>query len=513
MGQDGNLVTPLSPAPAANGYDALAIRGVRVRGLKDLIVVVAFVVSDQLALFAAWSTALFIRFIVMSSVPELRPVLEDPITFFPGRFLQYAPLILPSLLLFLSVATFSGAYRRKIGGKWQDFADTARVAGITTLFIVFATFVGKTSQLFSRTTILLFWIAATLILPLARLATRWILTRTRMERLRAVILASDDQGADEALRYASRAGLPFDPCGLVHLGAAGISRSRSGLPAVDNLASLAQLAAETDAEAAIMAIPETSTARAQALAVCQRLFPTVLMTTSLHNVATADVELHTVGSQLVLELRHNHIDIVNRAVKRAFDLSFSVGVVALLSPVYLLIALLVKLDSRGPVLYGHERIGKNGETFRCLKFRTMRAGADGLLEEILRSDPEAAAEFAATYKLKNDPRITRLGSFLRKSSLDELPQFFNVIKGEMGVVGPRPIVADELARYGDWAENLLAVRPGVTGYWQVSGRNDTTYDERVALDMHYLRNWSLAEDLRIVLRTVRAVVHRANGAY
>jgi len=115
--------------------------------------------------------------------------------------------------------------------------------------------------------------------------------------------------------------------------------------------------------------------------------------------------------------------------------------------------------------------------------------------------------------MQRDPRVTRSGRILRKYSLDELPQFFNVLKGEMSVVGPRPIVTDELARYGDWAENLLAARPGVTGYWQVSGRNDTTYDERVALDMYYLRNWSLMEDLRIVMRTVRAVFRRANGAY
>jgi exopolysaccharide production protein ExoY len=284
-------------------------------------------------------------------------------------------------------------------------------------------------------------------------------------------------------------------------------------PIVADLNRLPEVAAETNAEAAVMAVPEACEARLRALAMCQRLFPTVVMTTPLHNVATADVELHTVGSQLVLELRHNHIDIVNRAIKRAFDLVFSLTVLLLLSPVYLLIAVLIKLDSNGPVLYGHPRIGRNGKVFECLKFRTMRKDADSLLADILHDDPAAASEFAATHKLKNDPRVTRLGGFLRRSSLDELPQFLNVVTAHMSVVGPRPIVAEELVRYGDWAGNLLAVRPGVTGYWQVSGRNDTTYDERVALDMHYLRNWSLSEDIRIVFKTVRAVVDRTNGAY
>jgi undecaprenyl-phosphate galactose phosphotransferase len=511
MQQDGNLVAPLSATSTANGYDALTFRGVRVRGLKDLIVVFAFVASDVAALCAAWAVALFVRFVVMSSA--IGPILEEPISFFPGRFIQYTPLALPSVALFLTVAAFTGAYRRNIGGTWQDFVCTARAAGITTLFIVFATFVGKSSQLFSRITLLLFWISATVLLPLARLAARRILTRTRMERLRALILASDDRSAEEALRFASSSRLAFDPCGLVHVGEGELRSTHAGLPLADDLARLPDLAAETNAEAAIMAIPESCDSRVQALAVCQRLFPTVLMTTPLHNVATADVELHTVGSQLVLELRHNHIDIVNRAVKRAFDLCFAAAVVVLLAPLYLLVAALVKLDSKGPVFYRAKRIGRNGVIFDCFKFRTMRVGADELLEEILRTDPVAAAEFAAIQKLKNDPRITRFGEFLRKTSLDELPQFFNVLRGDMSVVGPRPIGPEELVRYGDWAENLLAVRPGVTGHWQVSGRNNTTYDERVALDMHYLRNWSLSEDLRIIVKTLRAVVDRANGAY
>jgi exopolysaccharide production protein ExoY len=188
-------------------------------------------------------------------------------------------------------------------------------------------------------------------------------------------------------------------------------------------------------------------------------------------------------------------------------------VLVLLSPLYAAIGLVVKLDSPGPVFYRHRRIGRDGRVFHCLKFRTMYRNADSRLDEILRRDPQAAAEFAATFKLKNDPRITRIGRILRKTSLDEMPQFINVVAGEMSVVGPRPIVAEELVRYGDWAGNLLAVRPGVTGHWQVSGRNDTTYDERVALDMHYLRNWSLSEDIRIVFKTIGAILERANGAY
>jgi undecaprenyl-phosphate galactose phosphotransferase len=512
MQQDGQVAAPLSAAPVVTDYDALAFRSVRVRGLKQLGVAAAFVTSDLLAMCAAWTTALLVRFILLEPVIDLGPVLEEPTPFFPDRFLKYTSIVLPSLVLFLIIAAFTGAYRRKIAGTWADFVCTARAAGITTLFVVFATFVGKLSDQFSRLTILLFWIAATVLLPLARVVTRRILARTKMERLRALILATDDPSAEDGLRFATGSRLPFEPCGLVLVGEGSLA-PHNGLPVANGLSHLPVLAAETNAEAAIMAVPETCSARIQALAVCQRLFPTVLMTTPLHNVATADVELHTVGSRLILELRHNHIDIVNRAVKRLFDLCFATAVVVLLAPLYALLALLVKLDSEGPVFYSAKRIGKNGVIFDCHKFRTMRVGADDILETILRNDSEAAAEFAAIQKLKNDPRITRFGRFLRKTSLDELPQFFNVLKGDMSVVGPRPIGPEELVRYGDWTENLLAVRPGVTGHWQVSGRSNTTYDERVALDMHYLRNWSLSEDLRIVLKTFRTVVNKTNGAY
>jgi undecaprenyl-phosphate galactose phosphotransferase len=415
--------------------------------------------------------------------------------------------------VFIVVGAVTGAYRRKLEGSWRDFVDTGRAVGVATLFIVFATFVGKTSHWFSRLTVVLFWICATVLVPLARLTARRLLARMRLDRLRALVLASDRESAEEAVRFCSQGSFPFEPCGLVLVGGGTLAGLGSGIPILGDLDQLPETAARTDAEAAVMAVPEASSARIRALAMCQRLFPTVVMTTPLHNVATADVELHTIGSRLVLELRHNHIDIVNRAVKRAFDIAFGSAVLVLLSPLYAAIGLVVKLDSPGPVFYRHRRIGRDGRVFHCLKFRTMYRNADSRLDEILRRDPQAAAEFAATFKLKNDPRITRIGRILRKTSLDEMPQFINVVAGEMSVVGPRPIVAEELVRYGDWAGNLLAVRPGVTGHWQVSGRNDTTYDERVALDMHYLRNWSLSEDIRIVFKTIGAILERANGAY
>jgi lipopolysaccharide/colanic/teichoic acid biosynthesis glycosyltransferase len=204
----------------------------------------------------------------------------------------------------------------------------------------------------------------------------------------------------------------------------------------------------------------------------------------------------------------------SRFIKRSGDIVFSLLVLGVGSPVLLALALLVKLSSRGPVFYVQQRVGRDYRSFGCIKFRTMRRDADKLLSRILSESPDLQEEFRNDFKLKNDPRITRLGKFLRRSSLDELPQFVNVLRGEMSVVGPRPIVRQELPRYGDRMEEVLAVRPGLTGLWQVSGRNNLSYDERVSLDLRYASQRSFAMDLAIIWRTIGVILDpRDRGAY
>ena len=160
----------------------------------------------------------------------------------------------------------------------------------------------------------------------------------------------------------------------------------------------------------------------------------------------------------------------------------------------------------------HQRVGRNGKLFPCYKFQTMIPNAQQVLEEYLENDPQARLEWETNFKLSNDPRVTKLGAVLRKTSLDELPQIFNVLKGEMSLVGPRPVVQAELAKYGDNKKEYLMVRPGITGMWQASGRSDTTYEERVAMDTWYVRNWSLWIDLNYLLNTIKAVLSK-RGAY
>ena len=199
------------------------------------------------------------------------------------------------------------------------------------------------------------------------------------------------------------------------------------------------------------------------------------------------------------------------AVKRTVDVLGALLICAVFSPLILVIALMMSLEG-GPILFRHRRIGRGGQSFGCLKFRTMVPNAEQILQDLLEKDPAAKAEWVRDHKLRNDPRITPVGRFLRRTSLDELPQLWNVLRGEMSLVGPRPIVKEEMLRYGRHLRTYLAAKPGVTGLWQVTGRNDTDYRRRVVMDTYYVRKRSLLMDLRILFKTVKVVIW-GHGAY
>jgi lipopolysaccharide/colanic/teichoic acid biosynthesis glycosyltransferase len=201
-------------------------------------------------------------------------------------------------------------------------------------------------------------------------------------------------------------------------------------------------------------------------------------------------------------------------VKRSFDIVFSLFVLIFFSPLYLILAALIALSCPGPIFYVQERVGKNYKRFNCIKFRTMVNNADEMLASMMADSPQMRAEFEDNCKLRDDPRVFWIGKFLRLTSLDEFPQFWNVLKGDMSVVGPRPLVPDELHKYGSRMDTVLTIRPGITGLWQVSGRNDIPYPQRVQIDVYYVqaRNWLM--DFWIVIKTIGVIVFpHNNGAY
>ena len=229
-------------------------------------------------------------------------------------------------------------------------------------------------------------------------------------------------------------------------------------------------------------------------------------------MASVDASILLSEKILMLNVRNNLSRRYNRIFKRIFDLTFTIIGAILISPILLIITLAVAIDNRGNIIFAHKRVGMHGKKFPCYKFQTMIPNAEEKLQEYLAENPDARKEWNESFKLTNDPRVTKLGNFLRRTSLDELPQLWNVIRGEMSLVGPRPIVDAEICRYGVNIREYYMVLPGITGMWQVSGRSDTTYAERVAMDTWYVRNWSVWIDIMYLFKTVKAVF-RGKGAY
>jgi Undecaprenyl-phosphate galactose phosphotransferase WbaP len=241
-------------------------------------------------------------------------------------------------------------------------------------------------------------------------------------------------------------------------------------------------------------------------------FSHILMIPDLSNFCSLWVNPKSVGGMLGLEVCQQALMRERLWPKRVLDLTLTILGGALVLPLLALIALWIKLDSPGPAFYSQQRIGQDGRTFRAWKFRTMDGNADEVLERCLARDPVLRAEWARDHKLKDDPRITAAGRFLRRTSIDELPQLWNVLMGEMSLVGPRPIVKAEIPKYGNKFDLYTTVKSGITGMWQISGRSNTSYEERVNLDTYYVRNWSVWLDLYILFRTIETVMF-GKGAY
>lgn len=246
----------------------------------------------------------------------------------------------------------------------------------------------------------------------------------------------------------------------------------------------------------------------------QPLVKNIGVVPNLVGVSLGSVEAESVFNEklLILRLKNNLVRPLNRYLKIIFDYSLTLVGTVLISSILLLIAAWIYHDSSEPVIFRHIRIGKNGKPFSCYKFRSMCVDAKEKLAELLANDTAAREEWERNFKLKDNPRITKSGAFLRRTSLDELPQIFNVLKGEISLVGPRPIIKEELERYGKFVGDYLMVKLGIMGMWQVSGCSDTAYEERVQMDSWYVRNWSVWIDIFLLWRTMKAVM-KGEGAY
>ena len=465
---------------------------------SKIISILLFVALDYLSIIAAEQSAFFIRNI-----------------FFHSSYLHISWLnfwiVFPSLYIFFLNIGQLYSRRRPFYKEVEKLFYACFYGTLAVIFVLYVLRIaGSTSRFFTSA----FGILAFVYLTLLRYALKNFLQSKQLLQTPVIIIGAGKTAELLVKTLRKDPGMGYKIIGLLE-----DHKVQSGIlddyPVLGGFADAERVIQETGVKRVFVAAPGLGdNALGMLIYRIQPLVENMGLITNLVGVPTGTVEVESIFSEklLILRLKNNLARPFNRCIKTILDYVLTIIGTILISPVLLFIAAWIYHDSPGKVIFKHVRIGKNGKPFPCYKFRTMVTNSREILEDLLAKDPAARAEWERDFKLKNDPRITKSGAFLRKTSLDELPQLFNVLLGEMSLVGPRPIIQKELARYGEFVDDYLMVKPGITGMWQVNGRSDTTYDERVQMDSWYVRNWSVWLDFMLLFRTIKAVL-AGKGAY
>jgi exopolysaccharide biosynthesis polyprenyl glycosylphosphotransferase len=476
---------------------------------------VALVISDALSAALSFMLAFYVR--------ERAPVFAAGGGLaWSDRFAPYGALLL--FVVFIRLLSFRYCNLYRVRGEFSFVDDGIRIfkaTAIGSLLIVAAAFLyrgGFQFRAFSyaRGVFVTDFIFVLISVGIVRLLIRSVQTFVRQRQINLIPTLVVGRGAEASLfirEMRERPALGYRVIGVVETESIAITPSPityEDVPVVGTLESLPEVIRDSGANEVIIADPQVNgDALFEVMMRCgRRRGVEFRIAPSLFNCLPRKTEIDQIGVLPMIRLFREPLSNSARILKRSFDLIFSALAILLLSPLWLLIALLIKLDSRGPVFYAQERVGMDGRLFLLYKFRTMKAGADAELHREYqrafiagRAEANVGNDQKPTYKLLSDPRITRIGRLLRRTSLDEVPQLLNVLAGDMSVVGPRPPIPYEVEAYELWHRKRLDMKPGLTGLWQVSGRNQLPFEEMVRLDLFYIENWSLLLDLKIILRT------------
>ncbi|HCD2738365.1 TPA: undecaprenyl-phosphate galactose phosphotransferase WbaP, partial [Klebsiella pneumoniae] len=423
-------------------------------------------------------------------------------------------VVLHLLLAFCCVAWYSMRLRHYFYRKtfWFELKEILRTLVI--FAIIEIAVMAFTTWSFSRYLWVLTWIFVLFLVPVCRMITKRILHAFHLWQRDTWIIGSGTNAIEAYKAINSERNLGLIIVGFIHSDDGRPAGEQiEGLPVLNN--DLNWLTTKDKRTQFIVAVEshqsEIRNTWLRNFMIKGYRYVSVIPTLRGMPLDSTDMSFIFSHEVMIFRVQQNLAKWSSRILKRLFDIFGSLAIIIVLSPALFYISLKVKKDG-GPAIYGHERIGKGGRPFKCLKFRSMVINSKEVLAELLENDPAAKAEWDATFKLKNDPRVTKIGAFLRRTSLDELPQLFNVLKGEMSLVGPRPIITAELERYNEEVDYYLLSKPGMTGLWQVSGRSDVDYETRVYLDAWYVKNWSMWNDIAILFKTI-GVVLKKDGAY
>lgn len=480
--------------------------------LRKLFSFACLAASDLSTVLGALAAVVFLRNFALPRVfPQLGP---DSFPF--GHYLSLWWL----LLLYLGFFFYEGLYTRRLTF-WDELRSLWKaitLASFSTLAIVA---LGKLSEEVSRLVLVLHWGGLLFVLPFARLGAKKLLFHFGLWRKPVLILGASQTGALTLQALNSEPHLGYEVVGFLDDDSqkqgqvVGQCNGRT-VKVIGTLADASRLLEQGVVRDVIVAITSLPPAKLAALVnELQRKAETIRIIPNFFGLPVLEAQVDHLldGQALLLSIPNNLAKPWNLWLKRGFDLAVGGLITIIALPLMGVLALLIRLDSRGPALFTHERLGRRGRIFRCYKFRSMYVNADEKLAEYLEANPQLRAEWETYKKLKSaDPRVTRMGRFIRRWSLDELPQLFNVLKGEVSLVGPRPYLPREQTNMGTHAETILSTWPGMTGLWQVSGKNELPFERRLYLESWYVRNWSLWLDLIVLFKTFKTVLRR-EGAY
>lgn len=434
--------------------------------------------------------------------------------YFSEENLRYIDLFIVIPFIYIAFIAAARTYRRTIPF-WQRVESLFYSSIYSIIAILLFFFVSANSTEHSIAFLALLWLASFICLIIVRYLLKRILDERKIFKIPLLIIGAQE----EALAFTRSINNDIGMSSYKIVGLISDKIPVKGLekyPLLGDFKDIEKIIKTTGINNVLIAIPYLEQAKMKNI--IHRVQPLVKNICIIPNLTAIpmgggiDVETFFTEKIMLIRVRNNLERRFNRIIKYLFDMILTIVGTICISPLLVIIAIWIYKDSPGPVIFKHMRVGKDGKEFPCYKFRSMCVDAKEKLEELLQNDPKARAEWERDFKLKNDPRITKSGAFLRKTSLDELPQIFNVLKGDMSLVGPRPIIKAEMERYGNYIDDYLMVRPGIAGIWQCSGRNDVDYTERVHMDSWYVRNWSVWLDIMILWRTFKAVFAK-KGAY
>ena len=465
---------------------------------KKYFTTVLFIILDYLAIVAAEQSAISLRNLCFGAT-RLHISWLNFWVIFPALY-----------LLFINMRQL---YSRRMPF-YKEVEQLFNACLYGTVALVFVLYVAQIAARTSRFFVLLFAGLVFIFMAILRYATKKYLVKKQLLQIPVLIIGAGKTAELLAQSIKNDVGMGYRIVGLLE-----DNKVQPGIleqfPVLGKFAEAEAVIQKTGVKRVFIAAPGLKDEKLGMLIYrIQPLVENIGVIPNFVGIPTGGLEIESLFNEklVVLRLKNNLARPLNRMLKTVFDYTLTILGTIAISPILLFIAIWIYKDSPGPVIFKHIRIGKDGKPFPCYKFRSMCVDAKEKLAELLANDPAAREEWERDFKLKNDPRITKSGAFLRKTSLDELPQIFNVLKGEMSLVGPRPIIQEELARYGEYVGDYLMVKPGITGMWQVSGRSDIEYHERVLLDSWYVRNWSVWIDIVMLFKTF-AVVAMRKGAY